>query len=110
MKLYKVKHNFCMKIFYCVLKKKLNNTYVNCKSLSVLEFRMIQMSGRRCVNDTHLCVQTNTLPLKKSLNQSSKKQRPVFELMGLVAVRKPESPYVVHLLIPRILNYVRNSE
>lgn len=44
----------------------LNNTHVNCKVISVLEFPMILTSGRICVNDTHLCVQIETVPLKKS--------------------------------------------
>lgn len=76
----------------------------------MLEFRMILTSGRRCANYTHLCVKIKTVPLKRAHNQNSKNQRPVFELMDSFAVPKTESAYVVHPLIPRALNYVRNNE
>jgi hypothetical protein len=49
MKLCKVEHSFCMKIYSFVLKK-VAKPHENSKALSVLELRVILMSGRRCVN------------------------------------------------------------
>jgi len=55
--------------------------------------------------NTFVSKQNSTLT--KSHKQSSQKQRAVFEVMASAAVRKTESAYVVHPLIPRTLNYVR---